>query len=67
VKKHVFVYGLLGGMLILLLKVIEYRYLLSSSNEARQRQLTGLAQCSDVYFSISSAAVIVDLSFLSGP
>jgi len=27
VKKHVFVYGLLGGMLIVLLKVIEYRYL----------------------------------------
>ena len=26
-KKHVFVYGLLGGMLIVLLKVIEYRYL----------------------------------------
>ena len=40
---------------------------LSSRNEARQLQLTGLAQCSDVYFSISSAAVMVDLSFLSGP
>jgi ATP/maltotriose-dependent transcriptional regulator MalT len=27
VKKHVLVYGLLGGVLIVLLKVIEYRYL----------------------------------------
>jgi DNA-binding CsgD family transcriptional regulator len=27
VKKHVLIYGLLGGVLIVLLKVIEYRYL----------------------------------------
>jgi len=27
VKKHILIYGLLGGVLITLLKVIEYRYL----------------------------------------